>query len=223
MFEKSGLALRSQADIFRQIEQRYGFSVPTEYRLMSERGWFDFDDARNRVGPDYLWLYDMEWLDPAGIRDHEFPEYCEPGFVPFAFTGGGDHWCWWPAESVGGVAPVVFCPRDSIMAEFYAPDFLGGLYRHVLDYAAFGFDDADEDRQHLREWNDRLGPLFPPTWRTTLAELLTAPFRKWKTGPAQTFDVIGLLSPDEHRAILHRDLGFARLDEEFKWMLDVGD
>src|SRR6516164_5067104 len=100
MFEKSGLALRSQADIFRQIEQRYGFSVPTEYRLMSERGWFDFDDARNRVGPDYLWLYDMEWLDPAGIRDHEFPEYCEPGFVPFAFTGGGDHWCWWPAESV---------------------------------------------------------------------------------------------------------------------------
>src|SRR5437763_1122028 len=126
--------MQSPSELYLQVERRYGFALPPEYRQMHETGFFEFDDLRNRVGPKYLWLNDMEWLEPPQIRDHEFPGYCKRGFVPFAVTAGGDHWCWYPEHSVSGVTPVVLCPHDSNTAEFYAPHFLGALYRQVLDY-----------------------------------------------------------------------------------------
>jgi hypothetical protein len=186
---------------------------------MNDSGWFYFDDNRNRPGPNYLRMNDMEWLDPAAIRDHEFPEYCKPGFVPFAFTGLGDHWCWYPVESIDGIAPVVLCPHDCNAGEFYAPSFLGSIYRQVLDYATDYFDADDEtmSREHLARWRDVLGPLFPLNWRSTLDRLPTAPIVSWELGKSKMF---GVLTPDENTRIVHRDLAFAKLNEKFRWMRD---
>src|ERR1700722_16297438 len=110
-------------DIYRRIEQRYGFAIPEEYRQMRARGWFDcadgampYFDPASRL---YLWMNDMEWMSLPDIVDFEFPSYCKPGFVPFAFTADGSHWCWYPEHTSNGVTPVVLCPRDSKMGEFY--------------------------------------------------------------------------------------------------------
>jgi hypothetical protein len=218
--------MESSRDLYRDIEARYGFSLPAEYRHMKERGWFDSTTNTmpyfNPTGQSYLWMNEMEWMPLHSIRAFEFPGYCKPGFIPFAFTGGGDHWCWYPEYATNGVTPVVLCPHDDMMAEFYAPDFLGSVYRQMLDFAASNLDEKDEPlaRQHLKRWHDDLGPMFPASWRATIAKLQTAPVQSWEVGKLTKFKQVGLLSPREYRLIVERDLPFDKLDETFQWMVD---
>lgn len=212
--------------IYDGIERRYGFAIPEEYRQMNARGWFDCADGTmpyfDPASRSYLWMNDMEWISLEGIRDFEFPSYCKSGFVPFAFTAGGDHWCWYPEHMSNGATPVVLCPHDSKIGEFYAPHFLGSLYRQALAFAAGDLDltEEPEARQHLKRWFDDLGPLFPMGWRQTLASLLNAPPRSWEYGKVKKFKQTSLMSPDEYQAIVQRDLAFDKLDVEFQWMED---
>ncbi len=162
----------------------------------------------------------MEWMPLAEILNFEFFSFCKPGFVPFAFTGGGSLWCWYPEYATNGVVPVVHCPRDCNTGEFFAPHFLGAVYRQILDYAS-NLDREDESlaRKHLKRWLDDLGPLFPIPWRSTVAMLLAAPCQRWEVGKFGRKQ-LGLLSPENYRSIVQRDLAFAKLNEEFQWMLD---
>ncbi len=216
----------SDFELYRQIEKRYGFAIPEEHRQMKARGWFDCAEGTmpyfNPMSRSYLWIQEMEWIPLPAIRDHEFPDYCKAGFVPFAITGAGDHWCWYPEHTFNGVAPVVFCPHDEKFGKFYAPHFLGSVYRQVLAFAASHLDAKDEPlaRQHLRRWLDDLGPVFPTRWRETLAALITAPLQTWEYGKVRKFEQIGLLPPDQYQAIVQRDLAFDKLDQKFQWMLD---
>ncbi len=203
--------------LYHRINERYGFAIPSEYRQMYERGWFDFDPARRGLPQPYLWLNDMEWMPPRDILAHEFPSYCKPGFVPFAFTGGGNHWCWYPQHTMNGITPVVLCPHDCYTGEFYAPHFLGSLYRQILDFACdlINPDQEEEARTNLKQWLDDLGPFFPVEWRETIASLHATPLRSWQV---RSISGHAFLLPDEYQSIVQRDLAFARLDETFLWM-----
>lgn len=218
------LGVPDPSELLRQIERRYGFALPAEYREMQERGWFGPITAEE--GQDvyahprlhaYLWLNEMEWMPLAQIVNFELPSYCKPPVVliPFARSGGGDYWCWSPHHATRGVVPVVSCPHDSCMGEVYARDFVSSLYRQILDFAHAGFDQAAVARRHLGRWLDDLGPYFKPTWRQTVASLREGPIKSWKIGK---FKARGLLLPEEHAAIVKRDLVFPKLDEQFNWM-----
>jgi hypothetical protein len=216
--------VNSSPDIFKQIETKYRFTFPQEYRQMWERGWFDFKKGTvphsNPSDESYLWMNEMEWMPLADILDFAFPSYCKPGFVPFAFTGGGSYWCWYPEHVTNDAVPIVHCPRDSKIAEFYAPHFLGAVYRQILDFAS-NLDGEDESlaRKHLKRWLDDLGPFFPMPWRSTLMMLLAAPCQSWEVGKFKRKQ-LGLLPPESYRSIVQRDLTFEKLNEEFQWMLD---
>jgi hypothetical protein len=207
--------------LYQLIQERYGFELPKEYREMHEQGWFAFDDAHNRMGPNYLWTNDMEWLQPLQILRHDFPEYCKSGFVPFAMTAGGDHWCWYPAFADGGVAPVALCPHDSIMGEIYAPHLYGAAYRQALEFTLNMEDDEeDESRAPIKDWLDRLAPRWPRSWRDQLQEISVRPLQDQHFGKLVWK---ALLSKEEYKSIVHRDLCFPRLGEEFKWMVKIGE
>lgn len=210
--------------IYGQIEDRYGFALPAEYRRMWERGWFDLkageglDLYAHPERHSYLWLNEMEWMPLEAIRDNRFPEYCKSGFVPFAFTGGGDHWCWHPASANCGITPVVLCPRDSKIGEFYASNFLGALYRQSLEFASYVKpEDEAEARIHLKRWVDDLGPLLPSPWSQTLANVARSPLQTWKE---MRYEMSGLLRRAEYNEIVRRDLVFPLLDQEIQWMED---
>lgn len=216
--------MSEKADLYREIEQRYCFALPREYRQMQEQGWFGPITAEE--GQDvcahprrhaYLWLNDMEWMPLADILSFEFPSYCEPPIrlIPFAFTAGGDHWCWSPQHATAGVTPVVACPRDDRTGEVYARDFVSGLYRQILDFASFGIDDVRIARRQLGRWADDLGPYFRPEWRQMVVALRDAPIKSWRVGNSTAR---GFLLPEEHAAIVKRDLAFSRRDEQFNWM-----
>jgi hypothetical protein len=71
--------------------------------------------------------------------------------VPFAFTGGGDSWCWnlnCPA-GIGNDYQVLCCRHDEDAADIYAPTLPDGIYRLALDWAS-DLDEEEEQRKGLR-------------------------------------------------------------------------
>jgi len=142
----------------------------------------------------------------------------KPGFASFAFTGGGDDWCWYAPAAVGGRVPVLQCPHDDCEATFYARDFITAVYRNILEQSNLGFgcDDANPvEREYLRRWSKELGPLLPSAAAQTLASLVTAPIKQFTIG---RFEQKGLITPDEFAALIQRDIAFDRLDERIEWI-----
>lgn len=164
--------------LYRAIADRYGFSLPEDYRRLEARGLLHLSksahaSAFTRPG-SYLWLPDMEWLSLEAIAEFQFEAYCLPGFVPFAFTAGGDHWCWQPGYTSAHGTRVVYCPHDNFLATVYAPQFAGAVYRQAL--AICSETDLDAPA-FLRRWAADLSDLFPARWRTRLLELAESPAR----------------------------------------------
>lgn len=200
-------------DQYEQVEQKFGFVLPEAYRSMSEARWFDGESD------SYFWLYDAEWRSSAQILDHAPAEYHKPGFVPFARTGGGDSWCWWPSAHP---EIVVFCPHDDQNGKYYSPSFLGFIYRSLLDFSLdyYGIIDPQEDPKEaielLRASVIRLSGYFPDEWRETLEALTSASLVR--RTPSDEDSRLGLLTEEQYQAIVRRDLAFPLLDQEFQWM-----
>jgi hypothetical protein len=205
---------------YEAIAQRYGFTPPEGYRMLEQQGRFDIrrlNRADLRAG-EYLWLFDAEWWSLEQIAGFTFPEYCLPGFVPFASTDAGDFWCWSPERAGEQGTPVVFCPHDLNMAQVDAPDFAGWCYRRALAYANGYLEQSEEGeaRAWLTHWGARLGDLLRPAWRATIAEVAARPFTTWPERTGETGQ--GFLPTAEYAAIVTRDLVCPGLDVRFRWM-----
>ena len=201
-------------DVYQQIKKKFSFDIPQVYRAMEKEGFFELERRGAEFDPfseNYLWIPDVEWMRPPEILAFELPVYQRPGFVPFAFTGGGELWCWWPAEDAEAV---VFLPIGDA-GTFYAANLTGSIYRSLLDYA-IEIREADEDeaRRYFALWARRLKNYFPARWIETLKMLEQAKAVAWEHGRAKGR---GLLDPVGRDALIARDLAFPRLREDFEW------
>lgn len=193
------------------IKQHYGFALPAEYRAMREAGWCAsvpwLDERLDFFLGETMWFKLQEILD---FRLN-YPDLL-PGLVPFATETHGEIWCWHTRHSGPFGTPVLECEHDSPEAEFYAPNLTGWLYRRLLDYAWYmaweSEDTHAEMREHLKFWQDRLSPWFPPEWNRTL-ELI-----RQSSQP---------LSDDERDAIVSRDLTFPLLGQKIDWVSLPGE
>jgi hypothetical protein len=199
-------AHRVSEALYNAIAARYGFAIPDEYRRLESRGLFTLSAAAHAstfYRPDsYLWLHDMEWYSPQAILDFEFEPYHLPGFVPFAFTGGGDYWCWHPAHADRRGAHVLCCCHDCELATIYAPNFHTALYRQILDFCVGSSEDEDIDSSaFLHRWATDLAVIFPDSWCARLRQLADDPQRS------------------EHASGIERaDISFDLMGTEIPWM-----
>lgn len=205
------------------IERRYGFSIPMAYRELERRGFLDrlatpaYYAEFTTPGRGYLWLGDMEWYTPRQIADFEFADYHLPGFVPFAFTGGGDYWCWQPRFTDDRGTRVVLCPHDYELGTVYAPNFGAALYRQVLEYSAQGFLSEDEvavARAMLKRWAVDLACVLPAAW----CERVEAISRVAATVRSGRDRKLVLISEEALNRFESADLAFPEIDSEFHWM-----
>ena len=206
-------------DDLERVEQRHSFRLPEAYRSIQALGWLDVKLPDN---PSYFWLNEAEWMLPEEIADYEFQDYQKPDFVPFALTGGGDHWCCWLSEHPDAV---VLCQHDSYDGEFYAPSFLGFIYRSLLDYARYvSVEDEEEGevRQNLRRAAARFRDRFPAPWLDTLNALASAPLVQ-SFLPSGRSTVWGLETEQQYQEIVQRDLTFPLLDQRFEWMYPLSE
>ena len=204
-------------NVYNQIEARYGFCIPEAYRRLEANGWLSWSEKN----PDYLWLDDGEWLTPDQILNYKFQEYHKDGFIPFAFTGGGDLWCWHPGWNANGITPVVFCPRDSYDGNRYAPNFLGWVFRTIVEFASSAkcFSEEVEAKKHFARWRKDVAPLLPEAWAAVVRDLGQKPMRTW---PEESgFGGSGFISMAEANEIVQKHLAFPHLEEEIRWMIPV--
>jgi len=139
----------------------------------------------------------MEWYSLHDIAEFEFESSHLPGFVPFAFTGGGDYWCWQPEYTDERGTRVVCCYRDYELANVYAPNFATGLYRQAL---AVCQETELDVPAFLRRWASDLADIFPVRWCQRLRDLAERPDRS-------------ILASTYERA----DLADDDLDSEIRW------
>jgi len=121
---------------------------------------------------------DMEWMPLEEIIDYRFEDYQSPGFVPFAFTAGGDLWCWRAVPDAVVEPCVVECPHDCEEGSVYAPDFQMAIYRHLLEAAA-GLHGTEQDLLDevdlIRKCCDRFRSLLSQQQASRLDDILSRP------------------------------------------------
>ncbi len=157
----------------------------------------------------------LEWLAPDDLENHSLPDYWDPAlvFVPFAQTGAGDVWCWYPTS---GTEAIVFPPHDEPEGTFIAPHFEGFLLRMLLEAFSEIYPDnsgltVEECQLAARAEVRTLAPYLRPAWVTLLEELAARPLVEDKA-----WGCLRLLSKDEAKEIFTRELQMPNLGETFK-------
>jgi len=201
------------------IERRYDFPLPQAYRLLAERGHFDpaHIDRQDLLRSRYLYLHDAQWWQPAEIAAYQPPDYHLPGFVPFASTDAGDHWCWWPARATEQGVPVVLCPHDLTIGTIDSPDFAAWLFRRALDYALHLPEGEEPGRAWLARWAEVFQPVWQPAWFAEVLRVAGDPLVTW-IDPKTSEPGAGLLTPEVFTQLLDQHTPMPERDQTFRWM-----
>jgi hypothetical protein len=215
----------SDSELIAAISNRFGFALPADYLRLQATGMMTLGNPAHRsvfLKPgSYLWLNDMEWYSLKDLAAFEFNDDQMPGFVPFAFTGAGDYWCWQVAFTNERGTRVVCCWHDDGFATIYAPDFAAALYRQALAFCRECVpDEVDlaESRAFLNRWSLDLACIFPRRWCQRLADLATAQPSVEPSIIAGKFDRV-LLTAKQLSSIEHEDVAYDQLGQSVQWMV----
>lgn len=188
------------------LDHRYGFRPPELWWRMRSSGFF------TPLHENHLQLSDLSWMSVADMVAHRFPPDEIAGLVPFAQTGRGDAWCFYPGLEAG-LAPVCFCPMEDEVAHVYAPDFAGFVYRATLEEYACTclteYHDPGRSLALLGDYSGRLATLLPPEWAARLQEVANRPLVGNEDG------YYGTITASELAAIVAADLDHPLRDREF--------
>ena len=211
-----------------QIEKKYDFTFPKEYRQMREQGWMTLKlpVAKNEAqfitpGHNYLLLNEMEWYPLEDILALDFSEYYNHLCVkiaPFAFTGNGDHWCW----DIENGMRVLLCPHDSNEAVIYAPDFKTAIFRQALEGASLNQKDypklLERESALQARYATDLSLIFSSEWCELLRELSTRlPIPSETVLFNKNYKSLSLLTYKEREKIEKAMLHYPDMDKKITW------
>lgn len=139
-----------------EIENQYGFTYPALYRQLAHDGMLDVGE----YGPDWYKLVfpalkdrptlllhagDFELLSIKAVAGeleelHDADSYrqVDPAFkfIPFAKTGAGDHYCFFPSGQSDDEMPVVLLWHDQNEVNYLANNLQDFIVRLLLDSMA---------------------------------------------------------------------------------------
>ena len=203
--------------MFDEIEKKYNFRIPDDYKSMHSRGFFSLEKpahAYDLLDSKYVWVNEMEWLSLDEILNYEKDEWSKDGFVPFAFNGAGEKWCWYPEYKSGNDVPIVLLP-DGDTGEFYAQNFTQSLFRQIIDFISFSIDEDDFEEQikYLRKWSSVFKEYFRDEWILEISKILQE--------SSQNFEALEAnIESDYCDKMVNKFLDFDKLDEEFEWTIN---
>ncbi|AWK02954.1 SMI1/KNR4 family protein [Flavobacterium crocinum] len=136
----------------KDIETKYGFQFPFLYKQLDADGMLDVGE----YGPNWftevyptlkdnppllLHSYDFESLNLKSVAE-EIEELRDPEdyrninpefkFIPFAKSGGGDHYCFFLNDEENGDVPIVFVWHDSNEVNYLAKNLQDFIFKVLL-------------------------------------------------------------------------------------------
>ena len=220
----------SADEAYATIAKDTGFEIPELYRRMVADGVTTYGASpaewkttwRNRAleNPPALLMagIHVEWMSPQDIVAYERFEHWDPTLtlVPFAQNGGGDLWCFHPNAKEGDRVPIALCPMDSEMAEIFAPDFEGFLFRQLLGAfaeidPADGDFTPDETKARVKAEIKTLTPYVRKAWIGVLDEVASRPMQTDKNRYRS------FISFKDAKALARDTFTYEKLDESFKF------
>lgn len=139
-----------------EIEHQHDFSYPSLYRQLEQDGMLNVGE----YGPDWyntvlptlkdrptllLFADDFELLGVEAVAQ-ALADLAEPDdyrqidpaytFIPFAQTGAGDHYCFFPSGQTDGEVPIVLLWHDQDEAQYLARNLQDFIFSMLLDSVA---------------------------------------------------------------------------------------
>ena len=147
-----------------EIENKYQFRIPKEYLSLYERGCFNLNNPKHYsdlINDQYLWVNELEWIHPSKIITYRCEEQIKKQFVPFAFNGAGELWCWAPNENNVLGVPIVLC--DNIgSGTFEAPNFISLIFQQIL--MLIEYEKSEYLKPYLKRYLRDFNNMFSESW-----------------------------------------------------------
>lgn len=163
-------------DSLSKVKERFQFTLPNDYLTFFGAGLLENDQSTGlRVSRHF-------WLSPDEIASCQWPSYKTRSLVPCAQTPGRDHLCWFVAESEDPW--IAECPRDSDMAEGFAPHFEGLVFRSLLEEFADSWQtvELNEVSPIYQRYVERVAKVMRRNWVEILWKCASQPvgLNEWK-------------------------------------------
>ncbi|BAH42254.1 hypothetical protein BBR47_12770 [Brevibacillus brevis NBRC 100599] len=194
--------------------------LPKIYKDLSKRGYtnernfISFDD----VNQNYLWFINLTWVPNEEIMQKEYESFHNLKMIPFAYTNGGDYWCFDLNQK--DYIPIVCCYHDGAEGEYFAKTLEAALFRQILDFACNEFTDSEiEDDQSvvtgkkiILNWIRRLEEYFPNEWISELNNIVNN-----KDYVDSSPGYVVMISESKYDELVKKYIDFDLLDKKFIW------
>ncbi|RYJ37801.1 SMI1/KNR4 family protein [Flavobacterium anhuiense] len=229
-----------------EIETKYGFNFPLLYKQLDADGMLDVGE----YGPNWytevyptlkdnppllLHSYDFESLNLKSVAE-EIEELRDPEdyrninpefkFIPFAKSGGGDHYCFFLNEENNGDVPIVFVWHDSNEVNYLAKNLQDFIFKVLL------IDMSKQDVYNEltdEEFRDDIESVFK-SHKKYLTEqqnaILSAILKRdiidyeIHVSPKIVESARGLLTDFELESIVNEVIPFDKMNQSFKYSND---
>ncbi|MDX2565229.1 SMI1/KNR4 family protein [Streptomyces sp. TX20-6-3] len=142
------------------------------YHSLSEAERIRLHDSRQA---EVLWWNGVEWdSSPDDVKNFAGDNRLSPGLYPFASTGHGDLYCWYPRWQEGPEPPVILYIHDELESPLFASNFSEFLCRGLLR----SFAGTKSDLGTFEIWRRHIAiisPFLDPAYLQILAALGTLP------------------------------------------------
>lgn len=197
-----------------------GDVLPKTYKEISIRGYTNKwnSNSKDDVNQNYLWFINLIWLSNDEIMHKEYEIFHDIKLIPFAYTNGGDYWCF--DYNQKDYTPVVCCYHDGAEGEYYAKTLEGALFRQILDFACNEFTDSENEdeesivtgKKFVLNWIGMLEEYFPDEWLAELKSIV-----KNKNYVDSSPGYVLMISEYEYDELLKKYIDFDLLDKKFIW------
>lgn len=194
-------------------------NIPDLYRKMNELAYI------NPLSKQFVWMYDMEWMDYKEVMNYNYEEGESQEILPFAFTGGGDKWVF--VENNTKEPYIGRCYGGEAEGEYCAKNLEDAIFRSIIEFVSSTCIAIKEDgkigtkffteeqvkdilKDYLKIYND----LLSKDYLDVIEYLTTLSFNECSFANAQWY---ALLSLEEMDIIIKRYLTFRLMDNTFEW------
>ncbi len=194
-------------------------NIPQLYRKMNELAYINLSSKQ------FVWMYDMEWMDYKEVINYKYEEGESRDILPFAFTGGGDKWVF--VENSTKEPYIGRCYGGEAEGEYCAKNLEDAIFRSIIEFVSstciaitedgkmgtkFFYEEQVKDilKDYLKIYNN----LLPKEYLAVIQYLTTLSFKKCSFANAQWY---ALLSIEERDTFIERYLMFDLMDNTFDW------